>query len=81
MVCGVEVPHCDGKAGLAAITLKSGQELDGKGLQDFLNLHMPVYTHPIFFRVRKKMELTGTCKYRKVCQCSTSMFAAQHTGI
>ena len=70
VVCGVEVPHCDGKAGLAAITLKPGQELDGKGLRDFLNLHMPVYTHPIFFRVRKKMDLTATYKYRKVWQCT-----------
>ena len=64
-VYGVPIPGMDGKAGMAAITP------DGKGI-DFDTLHadlcarLPSYAVPIFIRVQKEAETTGTFKYRKV---------------
>ena len=64
-VYGVPIPGMDGKAGMAAITP------DGKGI-DFDTLHadlcarLPAYAVPIFIRVQKEAETTGTFKYRKV---------------
>ena len=66
-MCGVSLPHDGGTAGLAAVTLKSpDEELDGRRLKGHLNLHLPTCAHPVFFRVRKEMDLTATCKYKKV---------------
>lgn len=64
-VYGVPIPGMDGKAGMAAITP------DGKGI-DFDTLHtdlcarLPNYAVPVFIRVQKEAETTGTFKYRKV---------------
>ena len=64
-VYGVPIPGMDGKAGMAAITP------DGEGI-DFDTLHknlanlLPSYAVPVFIRVQKEAETTGTFKYRKV---------------
>lgn len=64
-VYGVPIAGMDGKAGMAAITP------DGSGI-DFDTLHaalcekLPPYAVPIFIRVQKEAETTGTFKYRKV---------------
>ena len=63
---GVEVPHTDGRAGMAAITLKTGTILNWAALTAHLREKLPVYAIPIFLRIREQEEITGTFKYRKV---------------
>lgn len=66
VVYGVEVPNCDGRAGMAALTLAAGCELDGQDLAQFLHARLPAYAVPLFLRLRPEQETTGTFKYRKV---------------
>lgn len=66
VVYGVEVPNCDGRAGMAAVTLAVGKTLDGKDLAAFLTERLPAYAIPLFLRIRPEQETTGTFKYRKV---------------
>lgn len=63
-VYGVEVPGTDGRAGMAAITTNG--EVDYDGLYAWLGEHLPKYAIPLFIRVQKEAETTGTFKYRKV---------------
>lgn len=63
-VYGVEVPGTDGRAGMAAITTDG--EVDYDGLYTWLSEHLPKYAIPLFIRVQKEAETTGTFKYRKV---------------
>ena len=65
-VYGVNVPGCDGRAGMAAITLKAGHSLDGAALATHLAATLPAYAVPLFIRVQAAQETTGTFKYRKV---------------
>jgi fatty-acyl-CoA synthase len=66
VVYGVTVPNADGRAGMAALSLKPGTELDGKGLAACLCDALPPYAVPLFLRIRAEQEVTGTFKYRKV---------------
>ncbi|HKY91016.1 MAG TPA: long-chain-acyl-CoA synthetase [Nevskiaceae bacterium] len=66
VVYGVTVPGCDGRAGMAAITLSPGTALDGRGLAIRLCKVLPAYAVPLFLRIREQQETTGTFKYRKV---------------
>lgn len=63
---GVAVPGADGRAGMAAITVKPGCEFDGKLFAQQLFERLPVYAIPLFLRLREEQETTGTFKYRKV---------------
>ena len=63
-VYGIPVPGADGKAGMAAIT--ASNELDIAGLHRLLAERLPGYAIPVFLRVQKEPETTGTFKYRKV---------------
>ncbi|MEL6473423.1 MAG: long-chain-acyl-CoA synthetase [Pseudomonadota bacterium] len=63
-VYGVEVPGADGRAGMAAVTAKG--DVDLPGLHAFLSSKLPSYAVPLFVRVQKEAETTGTFKYRKV---------------
>lgn len=65
-VYGVTVPGCDGRAGMAAITLKAGRELDGAALARTMHAALPAYAVPLFLRIREQQDTTGTFKYRKV---------------
>jgi len=62
-VYGIAVPGADGKAGMAAIT--ASDELDIAGLRRLLAERLPGYAIPVFLRVQKEPETTGTFKYRK----------------
>ncbi|MGH8561155.1 MAG: long-chain-acyl-CoA synthetase, partial [Nevskiales bacterium] len=63
----VKVPGADGRAGMAAITLKPDTgALDGAGLILHLQPVLPAYAIPLFLRLRATQETTGTFKYRKV---------------
>ena len=68
VVYGVEIPNTNGRAGMAAITLKEGETLNE---EDFANMatefnkNLPSYAVPVFLRVQKAIETTGTFKYQK----------------
>ncbi|WP_277986191.1 long-chain-acyl-CoA synthetase [Rhodococcus sp. Q1] len=66
VVYGVEVEGADGRAGMAAITLKEGVELDGAALAKSLHDALPDYAVPLFVRVVDELEYTTTFKSRKV---------------
>ena len=62
-VYGVAIPATEGRACMAALV--TGHEF---GLADFrrhLMSHLPPYARPLFLRIRKNMNLTGTFKYSK----------------
>jgi len=62
-VYGVTIPATEGRAGMA--TLATDAELDLAGLRDHLISRLPPYARPLFLRIRKNMDLTGTFKYSK----------------
>ena len=64
-VYGVPIPGMDGKAGMAAIT-PDGSGIDFDTLHADLCARLPAYAVPLFVRVQKEAETTGTFKYRKV---------------
>jgi len=66
VVYGVSVPGCDGRAGMAAITLKPGVAFDGKALANRFDEVLPAYAVPLFIRLQTEQHTTGTFKYRKV---------------
>ncbi|PNF24770.1 Long-chain fatty acid transport protein 4 [Cryptotermes secundus] len=65
VVYGVEVPHVEGRAGMAAIV-----DTDGtfnlvtfvKGIQE----NLPTYARPLFIRILSRLQITGTFKIKKV---------------
>jgi fatty-acyl-CoA synthase len=65
-VFGVEVEGAGGKAGMAAIQLKDGQEFDGKALAKAAYEHLPGYAVPLFVRVASELAHTSTFKSQKV---------------
>ena len=67
VVYGVEVPHHDGRAGMAAITPRDKlADIDWRALVSHLEHELPSYAIPVFVRLRPEQEVTGTLKYRKV---------------
>ncbi|MFT4201684.1 long-chain-acyl-CoA synthetase [Gordonia sp. (in: high G+C Gram-positive bacteria)] len=66
VVYGVEVPGCDGKAGMAAVQLKDGAGFDGKAVAAHLYEQLPAYAIPLFLRLVPEVEATSTFKNRKV---------------
>ncbi len=68
VVYGVEIPNTNGRAGMAAITLADGEELNDADLTEMVTVFkkcLPAYAVPVFLRVQKKVETTGTFKYQK----------------
>ena len=63
-VYGVEVPGCEGRAGMASITLV--KDIDFAELASYLKSVLPVYAIPLFLRVRTDVDTTETFKFRKV---------------
>jgi fatty-acyl-CoA synthase len=62
-VYGVEVPRADGRAGMAALVVAEGFELEV--LRRTLVAQLPAYARPVFLRILPTLELTGTFKLRK----------------
>ena len=65
-VYGVDVPGCDGKAGMAAIVLADSETFDGAVLADHVRSELPAHARPLFVRVVEALEHTSTFKSRKV---------------
>ncbi len=64
-VFGVRVPHADGRAGMAAITVDDRFDLDA--FAAFVRGKLPAYQRPRFLRLlRGDMRITGTFKHQKV---------------
>jgi fatty-acyl-CoA synthase len=62
-VTGVEIPGCDGKAGIAVLV--AGGNIDLSALRRHLVERLPPYARPLFVTIRKEIEITGTFKHRK----------------
>jgi len=65
-VFGVEVPGTGGRAGMAAIQLKEGEQFDGKALAKAAYGRLPGYAVPLFVRVVGELAHTSTFKNLKV---------------
>ncbi|WP_068152790.1 long-chain-acyl-CoA synthetase [Rhodococcoides corynebacterioides] len=66
VVFGVEVPGADGKAGMAALTMRSGKKFDGASVATHAYESLPSYAVPLFVRVVDSLEATSTFKSKKV---------------
>eukprot|EP00759_Apiculatamorpha_spiralis_P022144 PhF_6_TR26442/c0_g1_i1/m.38295/K08745/SLC27A1_4, FATP1, FATP4; solute carrier family 27 (fatty acid transporter), member 1/4 len=64
-VYGVEIPGADGRAGMAALTLKEGTTIDPMEAFRVLTAELPTFAVPIFLRIMPKMDITGTFKHKK----------------
>ncbi|XP_017482804.1 PREDICTED: LOW QUALITY PROTEIN: long-chain fatty acid transport protein 4-like [Rhagoletis zephyria] len=65
IVYGVAIPNTEGRAGMAAI-YDPEREVDlARFTQDIAKV-LPTYARPQFIRFLTKVDLTGTCKLRKV---------------
>lgn len=65
-VYGVSLPGQDGKAGMAAILPSDDAFLDLNALADHLARNLPHHARPVFLRIRREMDMTGTFKLRKI---------------
>ncbi len=65
-VYGVTVPHAEGRAGMAAIRMRPGRAFDGGAVARQLGRVLPAYAVPLFVRIVKDQDTTGTFKLRKV---------------
>jgi Acyl-CoA synthetases (AMP-forming)/AMP-acid ligases II len=68
VVYGVEIPDTNGRAGMAAITLTDGAELNEQDCSEMVlqfKKCLPAYACPVFLRVQKKVETTGTLNTKK----------------
>jgi fatty-acyl-CoA synthase len=63
-VYGVRVPGADGRAGMAAIV--ADDDLDLARFYDHMRGQLAEYARPVFIRIRREMDTTGTFKHRKV---------------
>jgi len=89
-VYGVEVPGNEGRAGMAAVILKSDvSAFDGKSLYEHSKNQLPAYARPVFIRIEGDLEITGTFKMKKValkaqgfdpakCPAGSTLYVADH---
>ena len=63
-VYGVEIPGCEGRAGMAAIE-DPDEVVDVKFLGKKLPEVLPIYARPIFLRITNSVDTTGTFKFQK----------------
>jgi len=65
-VYGVNVPGADGKAGMAALTLRTpAEDFDSAGFTAFVSENLPSYARPLFVRIKRDLDMTGTYKFTK----------------
>lgn len=61
---GVPVPGADGKAGMVTLVVEG--RFSAKDFAAWADEQLPPYARPVFVRLAKTLETTGTFKYRKV---------------
>ncbi len=64
-VYGVEVPGAEGRAGMAALMLKAGQDFDADEFSRFVAAQLPAYSRPVFLRIQRNLATTQTFKLVK----------------
>ena len=65
-VYGVEVPKADGRAGMAALSLAEGvTQLDLASFSAHICARLPAYARPVFLRIQRELDTTGTFKLVK----------------
>lgn len=64
-VYGVEVKGHSGRAGMAALVLAEG-EVDFDALHAHVHATLPAFARPLFLRLQRQTDTTGTFKFRKV---------------
>ncbi|XP_046845148.1 long-chain fatty acid transport protein 4-like [Xenia sp. Carnegie-2017] len=64
VVYGVEIPGCEGRAGMAAIE-DPHDVIDVKFLSQKLRELLPSYAKPVFLRITNTVDVTGTFKFQK----------------
>ena len=63
-VYGVKIPKSEGRAGMVAFNCEL-KEFNWNDFSDFVAEKLPKYAQPIFIRIIKKLETTGTFKLKK----------------
>ena len=65
-VYGVEVPRADGRAGMAALSLAEGvAQPDLASFSAHVCGQLPAYARPVFLRIQRELDTTGTFKLVK----------------
>ena len=64
-VYGVEIPGCEGRAGMAAFSLQDASSFDWQGFSNHVENSLPKYARPLFIRIIQEMDTTGTFKLKK----------------
>lgn len=65
-VYSVPIPATEGRAGMAAVCLNEGvNSLDIDEFSKFVENQLPSYARPVFIRVQRDMDMTGTMKLVK----------------
>jgi len=65
-VYGVRIPGTDGRAGMALVVPEDGADFAPKAYYDFSEKALPIYARPVFVRVARQMDVTGTLKHTKI---------------
>lgn len=63
-VYGVAIPGHDGRAGMAALVVNGGFDVDR--ISEVVKRELAAYARPVFLRLLPQMEVTGTFKHRKI---------------
>ncbi len=65
-VYGVEIPGTEGRAGMASLVLKEDAgDLDMDEFAQFVNKELPAFARPVFVRIQRELQVTGTFKLLK----------------
>ncbi|MFT4517990.1 MAG: citronellyl-CoA synthetase [Halioglobus sp.] len=65
-VYGVEIPRAEGKAGMASVVLAQSEDaLDLPRFSAYIKDQMPSYARPVFIRLQRNIDTTGTFKMVK----------------
>jgi acyl-CoA synthetase (AMP-forming)/AMP-acid ligase II len=61
----VQIEGTEGRAGMASVVLDETKQFDAEGFKQHINSSLPPYARPLFVRVRRELETTGTLKLKK----------------
>lgn len=65
VVYGVQVPHAEGRAGMASLVVEQGRTFDLNGFYQHIKNKLPDYALPLFVRLTQQHETTTTFKVKK----------------